>query len=254
MWEFIEAYFIRPVYTGEGYNVFNTLVYAVLFIGGLYGMKWALKKWKVRINKELFYALLPYIVLGGLMRALQDAWPVKHWLFITPGIYLLMAGLVASVLLASGRRLDRTKAVGWVLAAAAGGLVVAGAYLGTFNIEWLFLIFGATAAVVALLWMVFKKTLGSRANRIVAFGQVLDSVASAVPIAFLGYTEQHVVSALVMAPSPFLFPLVKIVLVLFALHVIDKDKGDWNWLLKIAVLALGLAPGLRDLARVFIGV
>ncbi|MCK4327308.1 MAG: DUF63 family protein [Candidatus Diapherotrites archaeon] len=254
MWEFIEAYFIRPVYTGEGYNIFNTIAYAVLFIVGLYGVKWLLKKWKIKIGKKLFYALLPYLVLGGLVRALQDAWVVKHWLLITPGIYLMMAGLVIGIIIATGRDLEKIRKVGWVLAAAAVGLVVAVAYSVAFNLQWLLLIVGVAVLVVVLLCMVFRKTLASRENRVVALGQVLDSVASAIPIAFLGYREQHVVSALVMQPTPFLFPLVKVTLVLGALHVIDKDKGDWNWLLKIAIVALGLAPGLRDLARVFIGV
>lgn len=254
MWDFVERWFITPVYTGEGYNVYNTLAYAALFIVALYAAKWALGKWKIKANERLFYALLPYFVFGGLLRALQDYWPVKHWLLITPGIYLLVAALAIGVLLATGKDLRRMEKIGWLVVAAGAGLVTAAAYAGPFRVEWLFAIAGAAVLIVFALWKAFPKLLASRENRVVAFAQVLDACASAIPIAFLGYGEQHVVSGWVMQLSPFLFPAIKVALVIAALHLIDKEKNEWNWLLKIAVVVLGLGPGVRDLARVFIGV
>ncbi|MFC2175197.1 DUF63 family protein [archaeon] len=254
MWEFIEAYFIRPVYTGEGYNVFNTIVYAVLFIAGLHGVKLLLKKWKIKIDKKLFNALIPYLVFAGLLRALQDSWAVKHWLFITPGIYLLMTAVVVAAIVFTHKDMKRVQRIGWMIAFSAAGVVVASAYSNAFRVEWLLAIVGAAVALTAVLSVAFKKLLKTRENKTVVFGQVLDSVASAIPIAFLGYTEQHVVSGLVIDINPFLFPLVKVALVLGALHVIGREKGNWDWLLKIAVVALGLGPGVRDVARVFIGV
>lgn len=254
MWEFIENYFIKPVYSGEGYNIFNTLVYGALFIIGLHGIKWTLNKWKIKINKELFHALLPYLFVGGLVRAIQDYSPIKHWLFITPGIYLLMTGVVISILLATGKDLTKIKKIGWVLAAASAGLVTALAYSSAFNIQWVFAIIGVAVLATALVSTVFKDILKTTENKIVAFGQILDASASTIPIAFLGYGEQHIVSALIMDANPFLFPIVKIALVLMALRLIDQNKGEWNWLLKIAIVTLGIAPGMRDLARVFMGV
>ncbi len=254
MWEFIERYFIRPVYTGEGYNAFNTAAYAAAFIVGLYAVKWLMGKWKIRINRRLLYALLPYFVFAGLARALEDWWPVKHWLLITPGIYLLMAALVVAVLLASGKSLASTKRVGWALVAAAGGLVAAVAYAGAFRIVWLFAVLGMAAAIVVVLWKIFPHLLATREDRLVAFSQALDGSATAMSISLLGYTEQHVVSGWVMQANPFYFLIVKVVLVLAAIYILNKEKSEWGWLLKIAIVLLGLAPGTRDLTRAFIGV
>lgn len=255
MWEFIEQYFIRPIYTGEGYNVFNTIAYVILFIVGIYGTRWLMKKWKIKINKELFYTLLPYFVFAGLLRALQDYFPIKHWLFITPGIYIFMIAVAGAVLIGSGKDLKQTRNIGWYLSAIVAGLVVAAAYGTAFSIQWLFAIAGTVVLLTVVVWKLFPKILKTKENRLVALAQILDGSASAIPITFLGYTEQHVVSAWFMQQgNPFFFLFVKIALVLVALHVIDKEKSDWNWLLKIAIVLLGLAPGLRDLARVFIGV
>ena len=254
MWEFIDQYFIRPVYTGEGYNIFNTLIYAACFIAGLYLTKWLLEKWKIKIGKQLFYTFLPYFVLGGLVRALQDFVVWKHWLLITPGIYLLMIALTGAILIGTKKNLDKTKTIGWLLAATAAGMVFAAAFAGAYHLNWLIAIVGSAVTITALMWKVFPKILSTRENRIVALAQVLDGCASAIPIAFLGYSEQHVLSTWVMGDNPFVFLGVKIILVIAALHVIDRDKSDWNWLLKLAIVLLGLAPGIRDLARVFMGV
>lgn len=254
MWEFIEKYFIRPVYTGEGYNVFNTIAYVAAFIGGLYAVKWLMKKWKIKINGELLYSLLPYFILAGLVRALEDYWPVKHWLLITPGIYLLMIALVGGVLLATGKDPVATKKVGWFMAACAGGLVVAAAYATAFNVQWLAAIPGTAVVITLVLWKLFPRIMGSPWDRLVVLSQVLDGSASAISIALLGYTEQHVVSGIVMRGNPFYFLVLKAALAIGALYLLNKKESEWNWLLKIAIVLLGLAPGTRDLARVFIGV
>ena len=45
--QFLLDYFINPVYTGEGYNVFNTLAYAVGLLVALYALQWGLKKYRI---------------------------------------------------------------------------------------------------------------------------------------------------------------------------------------------------------------
>lgn len=252
MWEFVQQYFITPIYTGEGYNIFNTVVYALLFIGSLYGVKWLLKKWRIKSNKELFWTLVPYIALAGLVRALQDLWPAKHWLFITPGIYLLFTALVISVLLLTGKDLKKTRKIGQVGFAIATMLLVLGAKL--LSIAALVAILALAITATAVLWQVFPRVLASKENKTVVFSQLLDASATAVALEFYGYSEQHVVSGLLTSVSPWLFFVVKACLVIGALYMINNEKNEWNWLLKIAVMTLGLGPGTRDLARVFIGV
>jgi len=254
MWDFIQQYFITPIFTGEGYNVFNTSVYALLFIAGLYLVRWLLRRWKVKVDARFFDALLPFIVLAGLLRALQDYWPEKSWLFITPGIYLLMAALVVAALLATNKSIKKLEWAGRIGVATAAVLVVAAAAASRFNILWLAAIVGSAVALTWLLSLVFKDLLRTKQDKAVVFAQCLDGCASALAIAFLGYGEQHVVSGAITGASPFLFPLLKVALVIAALKLIGREESEWNWLLKIAIVVLGLGPGTRDVTRVFIGV
>jgi uncharacterized membrane protein len=76
----------------------------------------------------------------------------------------------------------------------------------------------------------------------------------------LGYWEQHPLPALLIGTfGPGAMFLLKIAVVLPILLVLDrymadkKDKEMRTWL-KIVILILGLAPGVRDAARIAMGV
>jgi uncharacterized membrane protein len=103
----------------------------------------------------------------------------------------------------------------------------------------------------------FLKGLLSNQNLGILSAHFLDASATFVALSYYGYLEQHIVPRLLfsVAGNTSFFAL-KIVVLLPVLYLIDKyaDEGRFKNLLKIVILILGLAPGLRDLIRLMAGV
>src|SRR3989338_11283949 len=100
MADFFQQYFIDPLIQGTGYNVYNTLVYAVLLIAAVFVTYKLLKKMKITIDNKFLLGVLPYVILGGLLRALEDASSYGIWLK-TPLIYIVIFLVALGGLLAS---------------------------------------------------------------------------------------------------------------------------------------------------------
>jgi uncharacterized membrane protein len=88
---------------------------------------------------------------------------------------------------------------------------------------------------------------------------LLDASATFVSLTFYGYYEQHVLPTFLinLAGGAWIMYPLKMVVIIPVIYLIDKyakeDKRLRNLLL-IAVAVLGLAPGLRDMFRLFMGV
>ena len=105
------------------------------------------------------------------------------------------------------------------------------------------------------------------------FGQLCDGFATMVGIDMFGYGEKHPVSYAVIqfggrlneslgldwGEGAWLFALVKAVLVglivwLFVQMRVEHRQQHFRLLIVLAVLIVGLAPGLRDIGRLMLGV
>lgn len=105
------------------------------------------------------------------------------------------------------------------------------------------------------------------------FGQLCDGLATMVGIDMFGYGEKHPVSNSVIqfggsinetlgiawGEGAWLFALVKAVLVgliiwLFVQMRVEQRQQHFRLLIVLAVLIVGLAPGLRDIGRLMLGV
>ncbi len=105
------------------------------------------------------------------------------------------------------------------------------------------------------------------------FGQLCDGFATMVGIDYFGYGEKHVVSNQVIVyggelnamlgiefgEGAWLFALLKAVLVgaiswMFVEMKVEKRQRHIRILIVLAVLIVGLAPGLRDIGRLMLGV
>jgi uncharacterized membrane protein len=122
---------------------------------------------------------------------------------------------------------------------------------------------GAFAAVFfSLTFLQEKKKIPqlkifSRPNSSILSSHMLDSSATFVSVAFFGYYEQHPVPRLFIdAIGPWTFFILKLAVLLPSLYIIDRyaEEGDFKNFLKIVILILGLAPGLRDSIRLAAGV
>jgi len=133
------------------------------------------------------------------------------------------------------------------------------------------LILGTTFLLTITVFSVFRTVkniypklsayiLGS--NVLLFFAHFLDASATFVGTDFYSYTEKHPLPAFLIKLSgtgAVMFPL-KFILIFLVIYVLDitykkeiKDK-TLTGLLKICVFILGLAPGIRDMLRIGVGV
>jgi uncharacterized membrane protein len=126
-------------------------------------------------------------------------------------------------------------------------------------IPWVFPIAGAIVLGLTFIWTAlfwvprkFSPNLLSRENLSILSAHFLDASATFTALTFFGYLEQHVLPRALIDPiGPMvMFPL-KIVVLLPVLYLIDRyaEDSQFKTLLKLVVLILGLAPGLRDVIR-----
>jgi uncharacterized membrane protein len=253
--EFINKYFLIPM--GHYYTLPATITYAILFIiAVLLVYKYLLKKLKFKIDKKFMLSLLPFIILGGVMRSLEDAEFYHSYMFVSPGIYITLFFITLVSLLFSVLIEKYTKRPYWHIMLAIGSALL------LYNIIQVFLIgienwtgfFMVTGLLLmwALLFLpvtLYTKYL-SRMNYFILLSHLLDASASFVATTFFSYYEQHVIPGLLFPifGSWIMFPL-KIAVVWPVLYLIDSNikENEFRIWLKIAVLILGLALGVRDL-------
>ena len=93
----------------EGYNWVNTLVYGILVSISLLGIYEIIDHYKIEIDKNFVISLLPWLLLGGSLRALEDAGLFSQNMapfFISPIIYFVL-GISAILTMVLGNRLQK---------------------------------------------------------------------------------------------------------------------------------------------------
>jgi len=123
--------------------------------------------------------------------------------------------------------------------------------LGTWLLwSGLFFILGRWKALTERVHAIKELLTGQ--NLVILSAHFLDASATFVALSFFGYWEQHVVPNIFIPMfGPISMFFLKAVVVLPVLWAIDHygEKGNFNNFLKIVILILGLAPGLRDVIR-----
>src|SRR3989338_411740 len=70
--DFIQQYYIDPIKYNTGYNIVNTLTYAIILIVAILAVYKLLKRMQIKIDRNFFYAVMPYIALGSILRVYED--------------------------------------------------------------------------------------------------------------------------------------------------------------------------------------
>ena len=268
--DFFQQYFVDPIVSGSGYNIYNTAVYAVLLIAAAFVVFKVIRKLKIEVNNNFLFGVIPFVVLGGLARAMQDAGIIKSFWFITPLIYVTVFAIAFVSLVASKISEKFVKFPYyriWFCIGAAAVLIflVQVSVKNVFALEAIFLI--------ALLWtliVVFVKKMAERyvkkfpllavftwENTALLAVHMFDATTTFVALTYFPYFEEHVLPSLLIGLfGPAVMFALKFVVVGAVLYAIDKEVAEKQQrkFVKLVILILGLAPGLRNFFRLVMGV
>ncbi len=277
MENFFYEFFVSPILEKSGYNLVNTLVYALIALGAVYLIWKGLKRTGIAVDREFFFGTLAFVLFGSTMRVVTDSvdsgvfsgvTPVHQlvldsglyeygFLTVSPGTYILVAAIYL-VCLFGLHFMGRIKDLKW-------------AGLALFAFHFLLLVPFMNYAMHAVPVLVLTAVPGYLAYRyfndmlsaIVVAAHALDGAATFYiidifpQITGISYFEQHVVPRMIgdVFDTYFLFYLVKIAVAGLAAYVVNREKlgvQEKTYILLVFAIA-GLAPGVRDVLRMVVG-
>jgi len=268
--EFINRYYVDPIVNDAGYNVVNTLTWAmvlVLCVYILYSLK-VFRRLGVTIDQRFAAGVVCYVLFGSSLRVLEDAdifAPPLKYIFITPNIYFVvfaitMASLILSLRIYKERYYTSFAAIGLGLASVNIGVLLWSE--GIAQPGETLLIIALTVLITASIYVGagFAKIefLRDRFNIAILGAHLLDASSTTVAIDVLtGYHGKHVVENYLIdltGTGAVMYPL-KLLLLIPMLYLIDSefDEIELRDLLKLVVLVLGLAPGCRNTILILFG-
>jgi len=253
---FLWEYFIEPMYTREGYNPYNTIVYAIILgLAIIYTYRWIIKPLKIKVDEKLFYAVTPMVVFGATVRALVDGGVLEpHPLILTPGIFFTAFFLILPALFADSKLKTYPKiTVGWgtILALYANYLLVTNAK----SWEPYELTLFYTIAFFLPILVYYKFRPFEKLYLFPVFAHIFDIGSTVVAIHYYGYREVHwIENLLVQKFGAFVYyPWIVLILavVYYGLRYLVPDEEERRfWYL--AVYILGLGPAIRDPAQMIL--
>jgi len=280
--DFIYKYYIDPIRLGQSYNIVDTLTYAIILVIGVYLLyRWMsqstwLSDGGFTLGAGFLLATLPYVVLGGVLRVVQDTGMITgdfQFLLVTPLIYFVLFFFTITMLFLS-RTVTRMGFSKNILTIYAGAGILATAVVSLILLAWginhahvdLFILaiiplMACTATL--LVWACMRYLLGWKYVTdplyiTLLFGQLLDASATSYGIDLhpsVQYIEQHVVGSglIELTNTAFvMFPL-KLVVLFPAIYIMEIYRREANpafWhLVLLAMIVVGLAPGIRDMTR-----
>ncbi len=268
--EFITTHYVDPIVTDSGYNIVNTLTWAMVLVLCVYILhsRKVFKRLGVTIDQRFVIGVVCYVLFGSSLRVLVDAdifAPPLKYIFITPNIYFIVFAItMASLMLSLHIYKER-----YYISFAAVGIGLTSVNIGV--LLWLEGIAhpGEVLLIVALAVLItasiyigagFAKIefLRSRFNIAILGAHLLDASSTTVAIDVLtGYHGKHVVENYLIdltGTGAVMYPL-KLLLLIPMLYLIDSefDEVELRDLLKLVVLVLGLAPGCRNTILILFG-
>jgi uncharacterized membrane protein len=274
--DFLQKYYIDPIRYGQPYNVVDTITYALVLILCIYIIyRWLSRSEIIRIDRGFVLCTLPFVVMGGLLRVVEDTGMITsdwQYLLVTPLIYFVMFFYTAGALVVSAT-LQKQGVVPdyhrpYLLAGMVGAAVTLavllsfGAGNGILSVQVLGTILAmavvSTLAVYGVMRYLLKWTyVGDPLYLSLLFGQLLDASATSYGIELhpLQYVEVHVVGSNLIAWTGTAFSMFPLkLLVLFpGIYILERFRHEgpealWHLIL-LAMITVGLAPGIRDMMR-----
>jgi uncharacterized membrane protein len=280
--DFIYKYYIDPITQGQSYNIVDTLTYALILVAAVYLLyRWlSTSTWLsdsgIKIDSAFVLATVPYIILGGVLRVIEDTGMITgswKFLLITPLIYFTLfffvVGMIAIsrwlVIAGITKQFTTFYAGAGIFTLIISCLVLVAWSTTHHGIDLFILVIIPLMALVAttVVWAFMRYVLkwtyvADPLYLTLLFGQLLDASATSYGIDLhpsVQYVEQHVVgSALIGATGTafVMFPL-KLIVLFPAIYVMEMYRKEANpafWhLVLLAMIVVGFAPGVRDMVR-----
>jgi len=284
---------VEPV-AEPGYTIISEVGYIVALLLTISGVVLMLERLNVGQDRGLFWAMVPFMLLGGGLRTVEDAhnamgdswfeYPLNT-LLISPVIYFVIFVIAVACILLSIwlSRQGYTERYEYPLGAmGSAAFLLSVGYLSslavtdpevTFYLLVLLAMVGLAAAATAATWYAIE-TFAPRINAgtgvagaMVLVAHAVDGAANVIGLDYLmalgvpyNLSPKHPANRFIVdlfgAAWPFL--VVKMAAATFVIWVFEpdlvEDSPRYTTLLLIAVSAVGLGPGTRDLLRSVFGV
>lgn len=198
------------------------------------------------LSTILLIALTTFFIIGS-----KHSWMDEKYLFVSYGCSLLLLLLIYNVYFIIN--LDKANPLEVIIIP---GLA--------FSITFIVIISGKIVD-----YLTSKKEvkviniLTSPLNFLIIFSHFFDASATFRGIEYYGYMEKHVLPALFIeytgtSAVMFLLKLIIVLLILYVMDILYKEEMSkvpiLNNLIKFVVIVLGLAPGIRNMLRLAMGV
>lgn len=288
MADFFTTYFVDPIIYNTGYNAVNTAAYAVILVAAVILTFKMLKKLNVQIDRNFFFGIMPFIALGGVLRAWEDLLEAtkasaafldsplrafilvdaqgvpRNLLLVSPIMYTTVFAIALSALLLA-LALQRARKIPYQKTWFATGIIIIAVVLSQLRFKDYFamsMMLGIAAAWASAFFAVKKlgienKTIGkffTNENQLILSIHMFDASTTFVALQFYPYFEQHVLPGfLISIFGPAAMFALKLAVVPLVLFYIDKDFSEKDRqkrsFIKVAIAILGLGPGLRNFLR-----
>jgi uncharacterized membrane protein len=273
---FINDYYVRPIWEYSGYNIVNTLTYAIIAIIAVF-LIFRIIRNHIQIDSRFIFSVLCFVLLGSTLRSLTDSidsgvfsgvTPIHSlildshiydygYLTVSPGIYLVTAAilLLSMLILHQIKQMDKLWIPAVVLWIPHFLLLIP--FMGYWIYSIPILILAAIPTYIA--YWYFKDRILS----LIVAGHALDGAATFFvidifsKISGIPYGEQHVFSAAIgnIGGTYFTFYLVKVLIAFAAVYLIrGEEMSDVEKrYIALVLMIMGFAPGIRDVLRMVLG-
>jgi len=269
----IREYYLNPITGDTGYNVVNTITWAVVLAICIFPVLSMIRRLGVTIDRRFMIGVISYVLFGSSLRVLEDArifTPPISYAFETPNIYFVV--FVITVLsLAVSLRIYKERyhipfsIVGLGLASVNIGLLLrSGGIEITYPKEAIMIVALAILGTGLVYLCAGRMKIGflrDRFNIAILGAHLLDASSTTIGVDLLGYHGKHVVEKYLIGiagTGAVMYPL-KLLVFIPALYIIENEMNEpgeveLRDLLKLVILVLGLSPGFRNTIRILFGV